>query len=112
MHVTENSTFTADYYARDKRFIGNAIRVFFADGSATERVAIDYPVGHRLRRDEGIPLLRQKFEASVSAHFDGAQAARILALAEAGASLEELAVDEFVEAMVVAEGVPLAAGSR
>src|SRR5208282_6090854 len=70
MEVRENTTFTGEYYERDKRFIGNAVQVFFRDGSASERVQVDYPIGHRLRRAEGIPVLVKKFESSVAAHFD------------------------------------------
>jgi 2-methylcitrate dehydratase len=104
MQVRENPGFTADYYERDKRYIGNAVQVFFSDGSFTPRVAVDYPIGHRLRRAEGIPLLLQKFEQAVAEHFDAAQAQRILTLAAGGAALDEMAVSEFVAAMVIAPG--------
>ena len=102
MEVRENAGFTADYYERDKRYIGNAIQIFFADGTATERVAIDYPVGHRLRRAEGIPLLLEKFERSVAAHFEPQQATRIIELCGQGEALDRMAIDEFVSALVVA----------
>ncbi len=69
MVVSENTTFTEEYYAPDKRAIGNAVQVFFKDGTRTERVQVDYPLGHRKRRAEGMPVLVQKFEASVTAHF-------------------------------------------
>jgi 2-methylcitrate dehydratase len=86
MKVVENSAFTTDYYAPDKRYIGNALQVKFRDGSATERVQVDYPIGHRLRRAEGIPLLEAKFEAAVRAHYPAAQAEGLLGVfADAGA---------------------------
>src|SRR5690606_8078535 len=66
MEVRENEDFTRDYYDPQKRYLGNAIRVYFSDGTSTRRVQVDYPVGHRLRRAEGIPLLRKKFAASIS----------------------------------------------
>ncbi len=75
MMVQENPTFTQDYYAADKRYIGNAVQVFFKDGSRTERVQVDFPIGHRKRRAEGMPVLVKKFETSVAAHFP-AQAGR------------------------------------
>src|SRR5690606_11623230 len=50
MEVRENPAFTEEYYDAGKRHIGNAIQVFFDDGTSTERVAIDYPIGHRKRR--------------------------------------------------------------
>ncbi|MDA0991608.1 MAG: bifunctional 2-methylcitrate dehydratase/aconitate hydratase [Verrucomicrobia bacterium] len=61
MDVRENRDFTRDYLNPSKRSIGNAVQVFFSDGSATERVAVEYPVGHKRRRAEGIPLLLRKF---------------------------------------------------
>jgi 2-methylcitrate dehydratase len=67
MKVTENRAFTADYFDAQKRYIGNAIQVFFRDGSSTKRIAVDYPIGHRQRRAEGIPVLQRKFTDSVSA---------------------------------------------
>ena len=57
MEVTENRQFTIDYHDPDKRAIGNSVQVFFRDGSSTDKISVDYPVGHRRRRSEGIPLL-------------------------------------------------------
>ena len=100
MEVRENATFTQEYYAADKRYIGNAIQVFFRDGSATPRVHVDYPIGHRKRRAEGMPLLVNKFELSVDAHFEPRQAARVNALF-ADSTLDAMPVNEFIDAMVV-----------
>ena len=65
--------FTQEYYAPDKRYIGNAVQVFFKDGTSSPRVQVDYPIGHRKRRAEGMPVLVKKFEASVAAHFGAKQ---------------------------------------
>ncbi len=100
MVVLENTVFTEEYYAAGKRHIGNAVQVFFADGTHTDRVQVDVPVGHRKRRAEGIPLLVRKFEASVAAHFQASQAARIKALFADRATLEAMPVHEFVAALV------------
>ncbi len=100
MQVRENAHFTAEYYAPDKRYIGNAVQVFFDDGSASTRVQVDYPIGHRKRRAEGTPLLVRKFAASVQAHFGAAQAAAIRGLCADRDALEALPVSEFVAAMV------------
>ena len=62
MEVKELERFTTEYLDPDKRSIGNAVQVFFKDGSQTERVSVDYPIGHRFRREEGIPVLKRKFE--------------------------------------------------
>ncbi len=100
MQVRENATFTQDYYAADKRYIGNAIQVFFADGSSTPRVHIDFPIGHRKRREEGMPVLVKKFEQSVAAHFPPKQTARILSTFTDAAKLDALPVNELVAALV------------
>jgi len=96
MQVRENTTFTQEYYASDKRYIGNAIQVFFKDGSHTPRVQVDYPIGHRKRRAEGMPVLVKKFEASVAAHFEPKQAARITALFADSARLDAMLVSDFM----------------
>ena len=99
MTVRENSTFTQEYYAADKRYIGNAVQVFFRDGSATRRIQVDFPIGHRKRREEGMPVLVKKFESSVKAHFESRQAARINALF-ADAKVDDMPVNEFIDAMI------------
>jgi 2-methylcitrate dehydratase len=74
--------------------------VFFKDGTSTERVAVDYPIGHRKRRAEGMPVLVKKFEASVAAHFSPKQTESIKALFADRAKLEKMPVQEFVAALV------------
>ena len=65
MHVVENPQFTKNYYDAEKRFIGNAVQVTFSDGTQTERVEVSFPIGHRRRRDEGLPILEEKFRTSL-----------------------------------------------
>ncbi len=96
MAVRENPQFTADYYAPDKRFIGNALQVFFKDGTNTERVQIDAPIGHRRRRAEGYPVLVEKFHASLPPVFPEKQCRRIERLFADTAELDALPVDDFV----------------
>ena len=100
MVVRENTTFTAEYYERDKRFIGNAVQVFFRDGTATERVQVDFPVGHRRRRAEGAPLLARKFSDSVRAHYGAARAQPILDCFAKLPAIDRLGVDELMGLMV------------
>jgi 2-methylcitrate dehydratase len=100
MQVRENATFTSEYYAPDKRYIGNALQVFFTDGSASERVQVDFPIGHRRRRAEGMPVLVKKFETSVDAHFGAKQAERVKALFAQAAALDTLPVNELMAALV------------
>jgi 2-methylcitrate dehydratase len=99
MQVRENTTFTHEYYAADKRYIGNAVQVFFKDGTSTARTAVDFPIGHRKRRAEGMPVLVKKFESSVDAYFSAKQAERVKALF-ANPKLDEMPVNELVAAMV------------
>ena len=100
MQVQENPRFTEEYYAPEKRYIGNALQVFFRDGSSSERVQVDFPIGHRQRRAEGMPVLVRKFEAAVGARFQPKQAERVKAMFAKPAGLDALPVNEFVAAMV------------
>jgi 2-methylcitrate dehydratase len=104
MQVKENPTFTQEYYAPEKRYIGNAVQVFFRDGSASERVAVDYPIGHRKRRAEGMPVLVQKFHSSLAAHFSPKQAERIRSVFADSDRLDAMPVNELMAAMVTHGG--------
>lgn len=100
MVVTENPRFTEEYHAPDKRYIGNAVQVFFKDGTRTERVQIDVPLGHRERRAEGMPVLVRKFESSVAALYSPRQAEAIKAMFADRGRLENLSVQELVSGLV------------
>jgi 2-methylcitrate dehydratase len=104
MTVRENPDFTRDYYDAEKRYIGNAVQVKFNDGSATERVEVSVPIGHRLRRDEGVPLLVQKFRTSASQRLSSARFDELAALCEDAARLQATPVDDFM-ALLVAEPI-------
>ncbi len=96
MEVRENETFTKEYYDADKRYIGNAIQVFFNDGTKTERIAVDFPIGHRKRRAEGIPVLVKKFEAAIADRLPEAQCEALIDLCSDQTRLELTPVDEFM----------------
>ncbi len=100
MEVSENEGFTKDYFDPSKRYIGNAVQVFFKDGSSTERVAIDYPIGHRQRREEGIPVLVNKFETSISPKLKARQWKELDALCADKQKLAATAVDDFMALLV------------
>jgi 2-methylcitrate dehydratase len=102
MQVKENATFTQEYYDANKRYIGNAVQVFFKDGSASERVQVDFPIGHRKRREEGMPVLVKKFEASVAAHFGPKQTESIKAMFADRTALAAMPVSEFLAKLVTA----------
>ncbi len=102
MQVRENAKFTEEYYAADKRFIGNAVQVFFKDGTQSPQVSVDYPIGHRRRRAEGTPVLVEKFEASVAAHFGARQTEAIKRMFADQAALAAMPVSDFVAKLVSA----------
>ncbi len=95
MTVTENPHFTEEYFDPDKRAIGNAVQIFFTDGTCTDKVSIDYPVGHRRRREEGIPLLEDKFERAVAGHFPARQKAGIMDACDNLETLTKMPVPDF-----------------
>ena len=96
MEVIEEARFTREYLEPDKRAIGNAVQVFFKDGAASENVIVDYPVGHRRRRSEGIPLLKEKFERYLRGRIAQKNADRILAICSDQATFEATTVDEMM----------------
>jgi len=100
MEVTENERFTKDYVDAGKRYIGNAVQVFFRDGSSTDRVEVSAPIGHRERREEGIPVLKQKFADSVSPKLGAGQWEALAALCADRDKLAAAAVDDFMALLV------------
>ena len=96
MTVTENPQFTRDYFDPEKRYIGNSVQVFFTDGSHTEKVSVDYPIGHRRRRAEGIPVLMAKFEAAMRGHLPAHRVTAILQAIGDPAQLDAMPVDRFI----------------
>lgn len=101
MEVVEDKRYSAEYHEPDKRSIANAIQIFFKDGTSTGRVEIEYPIGHRRRRADGIPLLEAKFEAALKDHYKPDQAKKIVDICSDQQKLEAMKVGEFVKAWVV-----------
>ncbi|MCH7829988.1 MAG: bifunctional 2-methylcitrate dehydratase/aconitate hydratase [Proteobacteria bacterium] len=101
MLVTENRQYTKDYFDPELRYIGNSVQIFFKDGSSTDRVAVDFPIGHRKRREEGIPELKKKFVDSVSPRLGKKQWAELDALCADHDKLAATAVDDFMALLVV-----------
>jgi len=98
MTVTEDTQYSRDYLDPDKRSIANAVQVFFKDGTTTEKVEVHYPIGHRRRRAEGIPVLQGKAHAAFAGHYGAARADQLMALFADRAKLEAMPVHEFVTA--------------
>ncbi|MGN7285069.1 bifunctional 2-methylcitrate dehydratase/aconitate hydratase [Shouchella rhizosphaerae] len=78
MVVTENKQFSIDYLDPEKRSIANAVQVFFKDGTKTDQVTIEYPLGHRFRREEAVPAIQEKFAANIASHYPQKQEKAIL----------------------------------
>ncbi len=101
MIVSENKQFTKDYFDPDLRYIGNAVQVYFEDGSKTERIKVNFPIGHRERRAEGIPVLKQKFVDSVSSKLRDNQWQELDAVCADREKLAAMPVDDFMALLVV-----------
>ena len=101
MEVVEDRRYSAEYHDPEKRSIANAIQVFFKDGACTEKVVVEYPPGHRRRRDEGIPLLEQKFKRNMATRFNPGRCAEIFSLCKEQLRLEQTSVKEFMDLFVV-----------
>jgi len=95
MTVRENPQFTKDYFDPDKRYIGNSVQVFFKGGK-TEKVSIDFPVGHRKRRAEGIPLLEAKFERALAGDLPKRQADRLVQVCADPQGLDAMPAADFL----------------
>ncbi|HEY5308514.1 MAG TPA: bifunctional 2-methylcitrate dehydratase/aconitate hydratase, partial [Casimicrobiaceae bacterium] len=101
MVCVEDRGFSKDYLDPDKRSIANAITIRFRDGSGPREVAVEYPIGHRRRRKEGIPMLVEKFGANLARRFPEKQRAAIFDVALDAKRLSALPVHEFVDMMVI-----------
>lgn len=101
MEVSEEPRYSREYLEPNKRYIANAIQIFFHDGTSTERIEVEYPVGHRRRRAEGIPLLEQKFLNHLRTRFPERRCQEIVSLCADKGRLEETSVAEFMELFVI-----------
>ena len=100
MVVEEDLNYSKDYHDPDKRSIANAIQIFFKDGTSTSKVAIEYPIGHKRRRAEGLPVLEAKFQASLATRFIDRRCQEIIALCDDQTRLEQTPVNEFMDLWV------------
>lgn len=95
--VEENRQYSADYRDPEKRSIANSLQIFFDDGSATGEVAVEYPIGHRRRRAESLPLLFAKLRENLSGQLPRNRVDAIVELFEDRQRLERLTVPELIE---------------
>jgi 2-methylcitrate dehydratase len=96
MQVIEDPRYTREYLEADKRSIANAVQVFFKDGTSTQKMEVEYPLGHRRRRAEGIPLLVKKFEDNLATRLPDAQVRALAELCQDQAKLEVMDADAFM----------------
>lgn len=101
MMIIEDSRYSREYLESDKRSIANAIQVFFDDGSSTEKIEIEYPIGHRRRREEGIPVLEQKFLRNLQTRFPVMRSQQIFDLCKDQQALERTPVHEFMSLFTI-----------
>ena len=101
MEIIEDPKYSREYLEPEKRSIANALQIHFDDGSHTEKVEINYPVGHKRRRQEGIPLLEQKFEENLATLFPQERCQKITKLLKSQSELENTAVDDFMELLAI-----------
>ncbi len=96
----EDKQFTKDYHDPEKRSIANALTVEFTDGKKLKEIVVEYPIGHKRRRKEGMPILVEKFKTNLARQFPEKQRAAILDLCLDPKALEAAAVHDFVDMMV------------
>jgi len=101
MTIQEDVRYTEEYLEAGKRSIANKIQIHFSDGTSTDAIEVEYPIGHKRRREEGIPVLEKKFEANLLRIFDEPHVQSILEKCLDQKSLEALSVLEFQEMLSV-----------
>ena len=97
MVINEDKRYSEEYHEADKRSIANRIKIHFVDGSSTDEVEVEYPIGHKRRREEGIPVLEQKFLKNLEISYDSEKCEEIYALCSDQKKLENTSVIEFQE---------------
>ena len=101
IECVEDPAFTRDYHDPEKRSIANALTIEFRDGTQAREVVVEYPIGHRRRRADGIPLLVEKFRTNLARRFPARQQAAILRCSLDQAVLEAMPVHEYVDLYVI-----------
>ncbi|KZV73267.1 2-methylcitrate dehydratase [Peniophora sp. CONT] len=100
IYCVEDKNYSVDYHEPEKRSIGNALLVELNDGTVLDEVEVEYPVGHKRRREEGKPLLLAKFQRHIGHHFDAARREKILSTVADLKSLSALPADKFTDLFV------------
>lgn len=101
MEIHEEPRYSNEYLEPAKRSIANSIKIWFRGGSCTDRIEVEYPVGHRRRRGEGIPLLEEKFRANLATSFPAHRCEEIFSLCKNRQALEQTPVHQFMSMLVI-----------
>ena len=100
MYVLESKQFSQDYHDPDKRSIANSIKLVFHDGTESEQITIEYPIGHRRRREEGVPVLLHKFKQNLSTRFSSERVNAIVNVMNDVDYLGSMSVVDFMECFI------------
>jgi 2-methylcitrate dehydratase len=101
IQCVEDPQFTRDYHDPEKRSIANALTVEFKDGTKLPEVVVEYPIGHRRRRKEGMPVLVEKFKTNLARRFPAKQQKAVLDVSLEPQKLEAMPVNEYVDLYVI-----------
>ncbi len=101
MVISEDKRYSEEYLDPEKRAIANAIQIFFKDGSSSDKIEVEYPIGHRRRREEGIPVLEQKFMRNLQTRFPQGQCQQIMDLCLDQRRLEATSVPDFMRLFLI-----------
>ncbi len=101
MEVLEDPRYSSEYHDVDKRSIANAIQIHFKDGTCTDKIEVEYPIGHKRRRGDGIPLLERKFSNNLQTRFPIWKCQKIMELCLNQDKLESKPVNEFMDLFTI-----------
>ncbi len=96
MEVSENKQFSKDYHDPEKRSIANSIKIVFKDGAETDKVTVEYPIGHKRRREEGIPVLMNKFKRNLKTKFSEEKIEKLTREMDDTLRLSDMSVVDFM----------------
>ena len=95
MVINEDKRYSKEYLEADKRSIANRIQIHFEDGTSSDEIEVEYPIGHKRRREEGIPILENKFKRNLDFTYDKERSKKIFELCMNQKELEKTTVIDF-----------------
>lgn len=103
MNIKEDDRYSTEYHEADKRSIANRIQIHFNDGTSSEEIEVEYPIGHKRRREEGIPILEKKFKSNLELTYSSEKASSIFDICTNQKDLEKMSVIDFQEMLSVSQ---------